>query len=221
MRLVSLIIGFIVSSMVLVKAQEVKLNDEPVSFSVGSLPAIVTAIPYGKRQIVEKQLRSELKKWGGKLLITDDEYRVMQGKMKVFGDQRFEGYAKIIETTDEIKVAFAVDLGGKFMTNEEHPAEYNSIRERVRRFSTKTGGLSIRADLDSDKKALKALEKEEKKIEKSIESKTKDIESYRKKIQQAEKEIEIQQAALSAKQEEIKNQNLLITERKKTAKKIK
>lgn len=221
MRSFFLLIGFVAASIAFAGAQEVKLKDESVSFSVGSHHAIVAEIPFGKRAIVEKQLKSELKGWGGKLVINGDEYKVVQGKMKVFGDKHFDGYAKIIETADAIHVAFAVDMGGKFMTSGEHPVEYKTIRERVRNFGTKTGGLSINADLDSDKKALKAMEKEEKQIEKSIESSKKDIENYQKKIKQAEKDIETQQAELSTKQEEIKAQNLVITERKKTAKKIK
>ncbi|WP_343634853.1 hypothetical protein [Fluviicola sp.] len=221
MRSFFLLIGLTAVFPVFSRAQEVKLKDESVTFSVGSHHAIVAEIPFGKRAIVEKQLKSELKGWGGKLLISGDEYKVVQGKMKVFGDKRFDGYAKIIETADAIKVAFAVDMGGKFMSAGDHPSEYKTIRERVRNFGAKTGGLSLDADLDADKKALKVLEKEEKQIEKSIESSNKDIESYQKKIKQAEKDIEAKKAELSIKQEEIKTQNLQITERKKTAKKIK
>lgn len=221
MRSFFLLIGFITASTVFSCAQEVKLNDESVTFSSGNHHAIVAEIPFGKRAIVEKQLKSELKGWGGKVLINGDEYKVIQGKMKIFGDKRFDGYAKIIETADAIKVAFAVDMGGKYMSSGDNPIEYKTIRERVRNFGAKTGGLSLDADLDADKKALKALEKEEKQIEKSIESSNKNIESYQKKIKQEQKNIETKNAELSAKQEEIKTQNGQISERKKTAKKIK
>lgn len=221
MRTFFLLIGFIAVCAVFTQAQEVKLNDESVSFSAGNHHAIVAEIPFGKRAIVEKQLKSELKGWGGKLSVNGDEYKVVQGKMKVFGDKHFDGYAKIIETADAIKVAFAIDMGGTFMNSGDHPIEYKTIRERVRNFGAKTGGLSLNADLDADKKALKSLEKEEKQLEKSIESAQKDIESYQKKIKQAEKDIETKKGELSSKQEEIKTQNLQITERKKTAKKIK
>lgn len=221
MRSFFLLIGFIAASTVFSFAQEVKLQDESVTFSSGSQPAIIAEIPFGKRAIVEKQLKSELKSWGGKLSVSGDEYKVVQGKMKIFGDTRFDGYAKIIETADAIQVAFAIDMGGKYMSSGDNPIEYKTIRERVRSFGAKTGGLSIKADLDADKKALKALEKEEKQIEKSIESAQKDIESYQKKIKQAEKDIETKKGELSSKQEEIKTQNGQITERKKNAKKIK
>lgn len=221
MRSFFLLIGFIALSSLFSQAQEVKLKDESVSFSAGSHHAIVAEIPFGKRAIVEKQLKSELKSWGGKVSVSGDEYKVLQGKMKVFGDKRFDGYAKIIETADAIKVAFAIDMGGKFMSSGDNPVEYKTIRERVRNFGAKTGGLSLDADLDADKKVLKSLEKEEKQIEKSIENSNKNIESYQKKIKEEQKNIETKNGELSAKQEEIKAQNLQITDRKKTAKKIK
>lgn len=187
MRSFSLLIGLMVLFPVFSKAQEVKLKDESVTFSTGSQHAIVAEIPFGKRAIVEKQLKSELKGWGGKLLISGDEYKVVQGKMKVFGDTHFDGYAKIIETADAIKVAFAVDMGGKFMSSADNPLAYKTIRERVRNFGVKTGGLSLNADLDADKKALKALEKEEKKIEKSIESSNKTLKITRKRSNRPKK----------------------------------
>jgi hypothetical protein len=221
MRSFALLIGFLLSCVVFSQAQEVQMKEESVLFSTGSHHAIVAEIPFGKRAIIEKQLKSELKSWGGKLIISGDEYKVVQGKMKAFGDKHFDGYAKIIETPNEIKVAFAVDLGGKYMTSGEHPAEHRTIHERARNFGVKTAGLGIKADLAADKKALKTLEKQEKEIEKNIESSTKNIESYQKKIKEEQKNIETKNAELSAKQQEIKDQNGLITDRKKKAKKIK
>ena len=220
MRSFALLIGLLVSFSFSVVAQEVKMKEESITFSSGSHQAIVVEIPFGTRAVVEKQLKSEMKKWGGKLVISGDEYKVMQGKMKVFGDKPFDGYAKIIETSKEIKVAFAVDMGGKYMTSKEHPAEYRTIHERARNFGVKTANLGIKADLAADKKALKTLEKEEKGIEKSIESSTKNIEKYQKRIKQEQKNIENKNAELNSKQQEIKDQNGQITNRKKQAKKI-
>ncbi|MNJ88832.1 hypothetical protein D3C87_63890 [compost metagenome] len=221
MRLLSLIIGIVLGFPALVSAQEVKLKEESVQFSAGSQQAIVAEIPYADREQVAKQLKSELKGWGGKLSIAGDEYKVTQGKMKAFGDKRFDGYAKIIQTGDDIKVAFAVDLGGTFMTSGAHPAEHRTISQRAQNFGSKTANVGIKAHVAADKKALKTLEKQEKEIEKNIESSTKNIENYQKKIKEEQKNIETKKAELSTKQEEIKNQNLQLTDRKKKAKNLK
>jgi hypothetical protein len=221
MKLALLFIGFVAFFPNSFWAQDVIVNDEVVQFSSGSHDAIVTVIPFAKRDIIEKRLKSEMKSWGGKLIISGDEYKVVQGKMKIFGENHFDGYAKIIETAEDTKVAFVIDLGGRYMSSTEDPIEFKAIRERARNFGAKTATAGIGADVESDKKVLKSLEKEERKIEKSIESLNRDIESCQKKIKQAEKDIETKKIELSAKQEEIKTQSLQINERKKTAKKIK
>lgn len=220
MRALFLIVGFCCSFSVLF-GQEIKMTDESVSFSVGVKNAIVANIPFSKRAVVEKELKSELKSWKGKIVVNGDEYQVVQGKHKIFGESHVNVYAKIIETVDEIKVAFVIDKGGRFMTSEEDPVEYKTIWEKVKKFGAVSASSSIAMDVDSDKKMLKSLEKEEKKIKKEIDNSKKDIENYQKKIEQSQKNIDAKQTELSNKQEEIKAQNQQISDRKKTAKKIK
>ncbi len=221
MKLAHMLIGFMLLSSAWIRAQEVTLQDEQVPFSSGSYQSIVTVIPYANRATVAKQLKSELKDWGGKLTITGDEYHVVQGKLKALGDKPVDGYARIIESADGIKVAFAVDLGGAFVNASEHPAEYRVIHDRVWDFGSQSASRGITATVSADKKALKSLEKEERDIERSIERANKDIADYQKKIRESEKEIEAKKAELSAKQEEIKNQNLQLSGNRKKAKKLK
>lgn len=220
MRTLFLIVGMCCSFSVLF-GQEVKMTDEAVSFSVGVKNAIVANIPFGKREAVEKQLKSELKSWKGKVVVVGDEYQVVQGKNKIFGESHVNVYAKIIETVDEIKVAFVVDKGGRFMTNIEDPVEYKAVWEKVKKFGASSASASIALAVDADSKILKSMEKEEKKIKSEIESSKKDIENSQKKIEQSQKKIDVKQQELTKKQEEIKAQNLQISNHKSNAKKIK
>ena len=220
MRTLFLIVGMCCSFSVLF-GQEVKMTDEAVSFSMGVKNAIVANIPFGKREAVEKQLKSELKSWKGKVVVVGDEYQVVQGKNKIFGESHVNVYAKIIETVDEIKVAFVVDKGGRFMTNIEDPVEYKAVWEKVKKFGASSASASIALAVDADSKILKSMEKEEKKIKSEIESSKKDIENSQKKIEQYQKKIDVKQQELTKKQEEIKAQNLQISNHKSNAKKIK
>lgn len=47
--------------------KEVKITEENYNFSVGSKNAIVVTIPDSKKEVVEKELKNELKSWGGKM----------------------------------------------------------------------------------------------------------------------------------------------------------
>jgi hypothetical protein len=216
-----LIFGFVCLVPVHFWAQEVTMSDESVQFSTGNHEAVVVTIPFAKREVVEAQLKSELKSWKGKLSINGSEYQVIQGHSKALGEAKMDVYAKIIENGTEIKVAFAVDLGGKYVNKRDHPSHHKHVYDRAKSFGSKTASASIAKDMDADKKALKLMEKEEKKIEKEIDQSKKDIENYQKKIKESEKNIETKQTELTSKQEEIKAQNGQISERKKTAKRIK
>src|SRR4051812_8275370 len=98
-------------------AQEVKTNEENVSFTNGSHNAIVVTIPYGNKDIVEKALKSEMKDWGGKFNSSKGELQTTGSSSKAMGDKPYDGYAKIVsDNADEVKVAFAVDLGGAYLS---------------------------------------------------------------------------------------------------------
>ena len=202
-------------------AQEVKIDEKSVSFNNGSHNAIVVTIPYASKDVVEKELKSEMKDWGGKFESTKGEYIAMQTTMKAMGDKHFDGYAKIIESGDVIQVAFAVDLGGAYLSSSEHGAQYKVIKEKVQKFGFKAANEGVAAELAAEAKVLKEMEKDKSDLEKSIENSKKDIEDYKKKIAEAEQKIKDNESALSQKGSDISKQTTKIGEVEKKKKAIK
>jgi molecular chaperone DnaK (HSP70) len=201
-------------------AQEVKTSEESVSFSNGSHNAIVVTIPYANKEVVEKELKSEMKDWGGKHNSSKGEHTAIQASMKSMGSKPFDGYAKIIESGDVIKVAFAVDLGGAYMDSRQHSAQYKVIQERAKKFATKTATTGVENELAAEAKILKEMEKDKSDLEKSIENSKKDIEDYKKRIEEAEQKIKDNESALSKKGEEITTQTTKIGDVEKKKKSI-
>ena len=203
-------------------SQEVKTEEKSVSFNNGSHNAIVVTIPYATKDVVEKELKGEMKDWGGKFESTKGEYIAMQASMKAMGEKYFDGYAKVIEGgSNGIQVAFAVDLGGAYLTSSDHSAQFKVIQERVKKFGVKAAHEGVGVEMALEAKVLKDLEKEKSDTEKSIESSKKDIEDYKKKIADAEQKIKDNEAALSKKTDEISAQNAKIAEVEKKKKSIK
>jgi septal ring factor EnvC (AmiA/AmiB activator) len=219
MKQIIVIASLIVSSISV--AQEIKTTEENVSFSNGSHNAIVVTIPYGNKDAVESALKSEMKDWGGKYNSSKGEYTAMQASMKAMGDKLFDGYAKIIEGGDMIKVAFAVDLGGAYMDSRQHSLQFKVIQERAKKFAAKAATNSIDDELEKEAKVLKSMESDKKDMEKSIESSKSDIEDYKKKIADAEQKIKENESALSKKGDEISAQSSKIQEIEKRKKGIK
>lgn len=196
-------------------AQEVKTSEETIAFNNGSHNAIVVVIPYANRQQVESELKSEMKDWGGKYATSKGEFMVTQAMMKAMGAKAFDGYAKIIENGSEIKVAFAVDLGGAYMTSKEHSSQYKIMLERIKKFGANTAKIAVAEEMEKESKALKTMESDKKELEKSIEKSKSDIESYKKHIADEEQRIKDNEAALKKKGEEIAKQTTIVQETEK------
>ncbi|MDR0801600.1 hypothetical protein [Fluviicola sp.] len=198
-----------------VVSQEVKTSDEKVSFSQGTVDAVVVTIPYASKDVVEKGLKSEMKDWGGKYSNSKDEYSSKQAKMKAMGDKYFDGYAKIIESgSDNIKVAFAVDLGGVYLNSDNYPDQYKVIEDRAKKFGQTASKESVNGMIDVETKTLKKLNGEKEDLQK-------DIESYKKKISEAEQKIKGDESAIQKKEGEIEAQSKKLEEVQGLLKKIK
>lgn len=202
-------------------SQEVKTEEKSVSFNNGSHNAVVVTIPYAKKDVVEKELKGEMKDWGGNFESSKGEYMAMQTTMKAMGEKHFDGYAKVIESGDVIQVAFAVDLGGAYLSSSQHAAQFKVIKEKAQKFGTKAATAGVDEELALEAKLLKDMEKQKSDLEKSIEDSKKDIEDYKKKIEEAEQSIKDNESNLSKKGEEISTQTTKIADVEKKKKAIK
>jgi chromosome segregation ATPase len=201
--------------------QEVKTSNDKVSFSHGSFDAIVVTIPYANKDVVEKELKSEMKDWGGKYNSSKGEYTAKEAKMKDMGDKYFDGYAKIIESGSDIKVAFAVDLGGAYMNHSEHKDQHKIIESRAKKFGQAASKESVNGMIEVETKTLKKLTGEKEDLLKDIERSKKDIEDYKKKISEAEQKIKDDESATQKKEGEIGTQTTKLGEVEGLLKKIK
>lgn len=187
---------------------EVKVTEESISYSVGSKNSIVVTIPYGDQEVVEKELKNEMKDWGGKYSSSKGEAQTLQSSVKkMFERKTFDSYAKVIKTDDGVKVAVAVDLGGAFMTSSQHSSQFAEMKERLQKFAVTAAKASIKENMKAEEKILSGFEKEEKSLEKEKESHLKDIEDYKKKIADSQKKIEDNVILQTKKKEQIKDQS--------------
>jgi hypothetical protein len=202
-------------------AQEVKTTEETVSFSNGAHNAIVVTVPHGNKDIVEKELKSELKDWSGKYSSSKGEMTTVGSTMKAMGDKPFDSYAKIMDGGENyIRVAFAVDLGGAYLDSKMHGAQFTALKARIEKFASKAALSSIEGELETEGKVLKGMEKEKAEMEKTIESSKKDIEDYKKRIADAEQKIKDNEASVAKKSEEIGTQTTKVGEVEKKKKSV-
>lgn len=208
----NLFLSFLAFVSISVFAQnDVKLSEEIQSYALGSKNSIVVTIPYGNKDIIEKQLKSELKDWNGKFDSKGDEYTMTQGTTKFMGPKAFDAFAKIITVSEgNYKVAFAIDLGGAYLSSREHAEQFKAMSERIEAFARETALKCVEQELEKNKDELSDFEKTQRGLEKDKKNLEEDIEDYKRKIAEAEDKIkenvknqETQKATIKTQQEKV------------------
>lgn len=190
---------------------EIKLSEEMQNYNLGSKNCIVVTIPYGNKDIVERQIKSELKDWNGKYDFKNDEFTVLQGTTKFMGAKPFDAQVKIVSTQEgNFRVAFATDLGGAYLSSREHGEQYKAMAERIKIFAQEAAQKCVEKDLEINKDNLSDLEKTQRGFEKDKKGLEDDIEDYKRKIAEAEAKIkeniknqETQKASIKAQTEKV------------------
>lgn len=195
------------------------LREEIQNFSIGSKNALVLTIPHAKMDVLESELKSELKDWGGKYKSSKGEWTMMQGAPKFMDKKAFDAYVITTPGTDgSIKVSFAIDLGGAFLNGKEHPTQFTAMSKRLLEFGKKVASESVKEEVKMQEKALEVLEKDQKSLEKDKKELEESIEDYKKKIAEAETKIRENESLQSEKKTAISNQAEKIKEVEKLQK---
>ncbi|MFN5417484.1 MAG: coiled-coil domain-containing protein [Flavobacteriia bacterium] len=201
---------------------DVRLSEEIQSFALGSKNSIVVTIPYGNKDIIEKQLKSELKDWNGKFDSKGDEYTMTQGTTKFMGPKPFDAFARIITVSEgNFKVAFAIDLGGAYLSSREHSEQFKAMTERITQFAKETGMKCVETELEKNKDDLSDLEKTQRGLEKDKKNLEEDIEDYKRKIAEAENKIKENVSNQDKQKASIKTQQEKVAETERKMKSLK
>lgn len=201
---------------------EIKLSEEMQTYNLGSKNSIVVTIPYGNKDIVEKQIKAELKDWNGKYDFKNDEYTVLQGTTKFMGVKPFDAQVKIVSVQDgNFRVAFAIDLGGAYLSSREHGEQYKAMSERIKVFAQEAAMKCVEKDLETNKDNLSDLEKTQRGLEKDKKNLEEDIEDYKRKIAEAEDKIKENIKNQETQKASIKTQTEKVAESEKKMKSLK
>lgn len=202
--------------------QEIILTEETQNYLIGDKNSIVVTIPYGEAGIIEKQLKREMKNWGGSFYINRGEYTVVQGKINLLGSGTVNSYAKIKAGDDQyIRIVMTFDLGGVFLSSAEHAAQFKAMSEKIRTFAQETSIKCLEDQISKEKEKLSFTKKNLKMLEKEKAKLSQDIIQYKEFIIAAEKNLETNIKNQSKTFESIQQLELKIDDIEKKKKKIK
>lgn len=168
----------------------IKVSEGNESFNNGSHNALVVTVYEQEEKEVEKMLKQELKRMGGKVS-TKKELFADDCKDKRMGDNTFDVYAKVTpKNENEIEVAVAVDLGGAYMSSSAHNDQFKVMEDILHDFGVSATRAAIGNELKDQEKILEGFEKEQKELERDKEQLEKSIADNEKRIEQAKEDIE-------------------------------
>lgn len=197
---------------------QITIDEKKVNID-GSKEGFYITIPYGDVKTMENEFKNELKGWKGKIstkgfLFADD------CSLKEMGDNTFDVYAKVEENPKGgVFISVAIDLGGAFLSSNEHSDKAKIIESKLNKFAVKASKNLMNDEVKTEGKALKASEKVLSDLEKEQKKLEKEVDDYKKKIKENEQKISDSKAAQDKQKSAIKEQaeKLKSVEKKKAS----
>lgn len=194
--------------------QTVEVKEKTEAFAgAGTQNGYYVLIPFATDiKVVQKTVKSGLKKWKGKL--SDKEgYFVDDAKVKTVGENTFDVYGKVVEEAGgKIALAIAIDLGGAYVNQEKHPTEYREIKKLVHDIAVECAKESVEEQIKAQEKVVKDKKKEQEKLVSEKEKLENNIKDYEQKILEAKEEIKTNEGEQEKKKGEISTEETKLKE---------
>ncbi len=181
--------------------------DHNSTMSKGVQPGLYLELEGAKKKDAEKLWKKHLKPHSKKVKDKDKEYYTEEGKCAIInGSAALTIYAKFDEGSDQTTIYTWVDLGGSFLNEEDHPSQYDGMKQFLRDYYVLVRKYVVNNDLKDQQDLLKNLEKDLKKLTDKNKDYHKEIEKAQDKIRKAEEDIEKNLSAQDDKRVEIERQ---------------
>ncbi|MFK8103611.1 MAG: hypothetical protein AB8G15_13850 [Saprospiraceae bacterium] len=170
-----------------------QIDEGSRSMSQGIQNALIIEIPDVEEKTVIKLWKKYIKEYDGKKIKRNrkaDEYFTDNAEIPALGGTNsVDVYARIAESGDDVSVTAWFDLGGSFLSSNEHPQEYVEAEKMMMRFALNVAQKLTQDELDDQLKALKKLESKLKKLKNANDNYHRDIENAKARIAKAEGNI--------------------------------
>jgi len=158
-------------------AQKVKVTESTERIGGGKNPALVVTIYEISPEEVEKEWKSLMKNFKGKVSMGDEIFADNAVIKKINDNNTIDVYARAEKIKEgETKLIVAFDLGGAFLSSSSHKDKFSEAKTLVYDFAVKAMRDAIIAQRKSAEKQLSKLEGEQKDLEKQKSKLENDIE---------------------------------------------
>jgi hypothetical protein len=141
---------------------------------------------------------------------------------KSLSDNTFDVYSTVNANGEGgVRLIAAFDLGGAYLSTEEHPHQYPAAEQIMSQFAVSQAKEVLRVEISTTKKILKGFEKDFSGLEKDKERLEKEIEEHKNKIEEAKAAIKKNLENQAIKKTEVSGLKATITQLETKQKSIK
>lgn len=192
-------------------SQKAKVDEKNEKIGGGSHNALVVTIYETSSDDILKEWKSRMKDFDAKVSTKDGELFGDNAIIKSMGNNTIDIYARVEKVKDgEVKFIVGFDLGGAFMSSNEHSSQYSEAKKIVQEFANKITRESIAGQLKDAEKILAKKVDEQEELVKKNKNLQDDIAAYKEKIKKAEDEIVKNNGEQETKKKEIEVQKKVV-----------
>ncbi len=204
-------------------AQSISVKEGNEKFSTGSHDAVISTIYDSDFDHVIKEWKKVMKDFKNEK-VKEDNNEVFGDNILVtdWGNNTADFYTKFEEDKKEktIKIAVAVDLGGKYLGHSGDKDKLKFVEKLVKEFAIKMTKEGMEENVKDAGKVLAKIEDKQKDLEKDNKNLKEDIENYKGKIKKAEEDTKKNEEDQVKKKAEIEAQKKVVDELKKKLDKV-
>ncbi len=191
---------------------DIAVNEILQYMSKGEQTGFEFEIPEANSKTVTAAWKKLMKKYKGKTISSKKSPEIFTDNalIKDVSENTVDVYARIIDSKNGTTVLAFVDLGGTFVSSDEHSAQFTALENVFRKFGLSQAKKVVELQLEAEEKQLKELEKDFSSLVKEKEGYIKNIEDAKALILQREQDIVNNEENQTTKQEQIEIQKEII-----------
>jgi hypothetical protein len=203
---------------------QAQISEGSRSMSAGSQNAMVITLPGTTDKFVDKQWKDFMKKYDGKVKNGEGKNMTFTDDAKIAdigGANTVDVYAQALEKGEDVEFVMWVDLGGAYLSSQQHKERYTGAEKFLMRFALQVATEQTKEELKEEEKKMKNLENDMKRLERDNERYHKEIQDAEQRIQKAKSDIEQNLRDQEEMQRMIKEQEKMLDLVKKKLKDLK
>ncbi len=193
-----------------------QVQNQSMVMSKGNNPSVKILLENTDTKTVEDAWSKYIKKYKGKTkeMKKTKEFFTDDAEIKDMSSNTVDVYAKVMKKENDSELVVWFDLGGAFLSSQNHPDRYPVAVGMLEKFQLSVSRTAMEDAIKVQEGLLKKMNNDLDGLKKEESNQESDIAKYEKKIEEAKQKIVEAQAAQKTKSSEIEDQQRMIKDMK-------